>query len=438
MSEKANKMSIIQTFQMKLSKFAAAMGRNLYITAIRDAMLAYVPFTFIASVFLILACLPSETINNLISGVLHVEAAVWQGKLIIVNNATLAIGGLIVILTMANSMAEKLHINRIQNIITCMASYLVLIPLISTEAGDALLLTSVSAQSMFCAMLVGIFGSKLYQLIDKKGFKIKMPASVPPAVSAPFESLIPSFIIVTVFWIVRLIFDAFSTDAVSFINSTIGRPLTLVGGSLLGMIFVVTFQQLLWFFGLHGSSIVAGVMTPILQVLEDQNKGLSMAGESAQNIVSMSFFTHFAFIATVGAVVAALIVARSRQYREVAKIAVGPFIFNVGEPALFGFPIMLNFSLVIPFLLTPAVSTLVAYAGFASGLVPVCTGLVQLPWTTPLFVSGFLLTGSIRGAILQLLCLIASTLVWIPFIKNADRINLQQEAENEKVAEEEA
>ena len=163
-----------------------------------------------------------------------------------------------------------------------------------------------------------------------------------------------------------------------------------------------------------------------------------MAGESAQNIIGMSFFTHFAFIATVGAVVAALIVARSRQYREIAKIAVGPFIFNVGEPALFGFPIMLNFSLIIPFLLTPAVSTLVAYAGFASGLVPVCTGLVQLPWTTPLFVSGFLLTGSIRGAILQLLCLIASTLVWIPFIKNADRINLQQEAGNEAVAEEEA
>lgn len=438
MSSNTNKQNFTRKLQMKLSKFASAMGSNLYITAIRDAMLAYVPFTFIASIFLILACLPSAKVNDFISSVLHVEAAIWQGKLLIVYNGTIAIGGLIVVLTMANSMAEKLNINRIQTIITCMVSYLVLVPLTQTDAGEAIALASVSAQSMFCAMLVGIFASKLYHLIDQRGVKIKMPASVPPAVSAPFEALIPSFLIITLFWIIRMIFDAFATDAVAFINNTIGLPLTLVGGSIFGIIFAVVFQQLLWFFGLHGSSIVAGVMTPVLQVLEDQNKEFSMAGEAAQNIICNSFFTHFTFIATVGAVIAALIVAKSKQYREISKIAVGPFVFNVGEPALFGFPIMLNFSLIIPFLITPIVSTVISYIGFASGFVPICSGLVQIPWTTPILISGFLVTGSIRGAILQLICLVVNTLIWVPFIKGADRMNLQQEAENEKIAEEAA
>lgn len=162
-------------------------------------------------------------------------------------------------------------------------------------------------------------------------------------------------------------------------------------------------------------------MTPILQVLEDQNKNLSMAGDLPVNIISNSFFTHFAGIGVIGGVIAALIIARSRQYREISKIAIVPYFFGVGEPALFGFPMMLNFDLIVPFLLSNAVSAIVAYIAFAVGLVPITTGLVQLPWTTPLIISGFLVTGSIRGAFLQLVLLVVTTLIWMPFIRIADK-----------------
>lgn len=75
MSDKKN--TFTDAFQMKLGQFASAMSANIYVTAIRDAMLAYVPFTFIASIFLILACFPIEGFNNFVSSVLHCEAAVW-------------------------------------------------------------------------------------------------------------------------------------------------------------------------------------------------------------------------------------------------------------------------------------------------------------------------------------------------------------------------
>lgn len=424
MSENKGKKRFTEKTQMRLSGFAAKMGSNVYVTTIRDAMMAYVPFTFIASIFLILACFPVQGFNDLVSSVLHCEAAVWQGKLLYVYNASIAIGGLLVVVTSSHSIAEKLKLNQLQVTVTALISYLILTPLATSEAGDSISLSSVSAQTMFCAILVGIFTAKIYQMADRKGIKIKMPSSVPPAVSAPFESLIPSLFAIVIFWAIRLVLDAFGTDAVSLINNTLGLPLILIGGSLFGVLFAQVFQQFLWFFGIHGSSIVNGVMTPILQILEDQNKNLSLLGDAPANIISQSYLTHFASIGIEGAVFAALIVAVSKQYREISKIAVVPFIFGVGEPALYGFPMMLNFSLFIPFVTCQAVSAVISYIAFAASLVPIPTGLVQLPWTTPKLVSGFLVTGSIRGAILQLLLYVVATLIWIPFIKRADKKNL--------------
>lgn len=431
------KVKFRDSFREVLSRASSKISRNIYIIAIKDGMLTYVPFTFIASIFLILACMPSQAVTNFISAVIHVEAAVWQGKLLYVYFASLAIGGLLVLIAMSKTMAKQLKLNDSQVVLTMVVSYLTLIPLVDTaKDGPAISLSSISAQSMFCSILVAIIGSKIYKFIDDKGWKIKMPSSVPPAVSAPFESLIPSFIVIIFFFTIRVILDAFGTNAVALINNTLGIPLTILGGSLIGSVIIVIFQQLLWFFGLHGSSIVAGVMTPIWQVLEDQNKAASMAGLVPPNIISQSFFTHFGMIGVSSAVVAALIVAKSKQYREIARISVVPFMFGVGEPALFGFPMMLNFTLFIPFISVGAISSIISYAAFALQLVPIPTGLVQVPWTTPIFISGFLVTGSIKGTILQLVCFVVATLIWIPFMKMADKQNVQIEADLE--AEEQA
>ena len=89
---------------------------------------------------------------------------------------------------------------------------------------------------------------------------------------------------------------------------------------------------------------------------------------------------------------------------------------------------MLNFDLIIPFLTSNAISAIIAYVAFSMKLVPVATGLVQLPWTTPLLVSGALITNSISGAILQLVQLVVATFIWLPFIKKADNRNLAAES----------
>lgn len=409
---------MMQKLQEKLSRFTGMLSSNVYILAIRDAMLAYMPFTIIASIFLILACMPFEGFNNLVSSILGMEAALWQAKLMTVYFVSLNIAGFLVVLTASNSIANQLELNVVQVTVTNVISFLVLFPL---GEGNTLALGNLGATSMFCAIIVSLVGARIYKFIGDKGIKIHMPDSVPPAVSAPFEALIPSSVVIFLFWAIRLITDAFNTTLVTVINSTLGIPLMLVGGSLVGSVAAKAFEQLLWFFGIHGGSIVSGVMTPIWQVLEDENRVAAIAGEAVPHIISNSFYTHFMSIGLVGAVIAALIVARSRQYKEISRIAIVPYIFGVGEPALFGFPLMLNFKLIIPFILSNAVSGIIAYIAMATGLVAVPTGLIQLPWTMPVILSGFMVTQSISGAVLQIVQLVVATLFWIPFMRNADK-----------------
>ncbi len=340
----------------------------------------------------------------------------------------MAIGGLLVAITTAYSIADKMKLNQLQVVLTALVSFLIMTPTVSVEDGGfALKLASVSAESMFVGMLVSIFTAVVYRAIDRKGIKIKMPSSVPPAVSAPFESMIPSFIVVIMFWCIRLLVDLSGMTAVALINSTLGLPLTLLGGSIFGSVIIKLFENALWFFGLHGGSIVQGVMTPVWQMLEEQNRVATLAGEVAPNIISSSFFTHFMSIGLQGAVLAAFFFAKSKQYKQVSRISIAPYTFNVGEPALFGFPIMLNFSLIIPAFLSSVTSGVIAYVAMALHLVPVPTGLVQLPWTTPVILSGFLVTNSWRGAVLQLVQLIVVAAFFYPFIKVADKRIYQQE-----------
>lgn len=422
--------AIFDKLQTVLGKLSSKLSGNIYINAIKDGMLSYMPFAFIASVYLIIAFFPISAFTDFITSI---AGEGWQGKMALVNSASLGIGGVLVLLSISKSLAEKLGINATQVQLTAIVSFVLLVPFGSTTVGETAVsfidVTYLGAQTIFLSILISIATAKVYQFIDNKGIKIKMPDAVPPAVSAPFESIIPSFVVITMFWIIRLIIDGFGGgSALQLFNSILGAPLQAVGGSLFGVIIVKIFSQLLWFFGIHGDSIVNGVMTPIFQVLQGENQAASLAGLDPTNIINQSFWDSFASIGIIGSIVAIVIIAKSKRYKEMKKIAGIPYIFNVGEPTLFGIPLMMNVIYFIPFILSNVISIVISYVAFATGLVPICTGLAQVPWTTPIIVSGYLATGSIAGSILQLVCLIAVVLVWMPFVKIADNQLVKEEA----------
>lgn len=316
-------------------------------------------------------------------------------------------------------------------------AYMLLIPLDSTTLADSGIsffnTAYLGTKGVFVALLAGLVVSRLLALITEKNIVIKLPDSVPEMVSESLSSLLAGVIITIVFLVLRALFAMTAYgNATDCIYTIIQTPLQSLTGNLPAFIIVILIAQLLWFFGIHGDSIVNGVMTPIFQVLQAENQAASLAGQVPPNIICQSFWDSYASIGIIGSIIAIVLIAKSKRYIEMKKIAAVPYIFNVGEPTLFGIPLMMNVTYFIPFILSNVASIVISYAAFAVGLVPKCTGLAQVPWTTPLLISGYLTTNSIMGAVLQLVCLIAVVLIWVPFVKVADQQILKEEAQENK------
>ena len=123
---------------------------------------------------------------------------------------------------------------------------------------------------------------------------------------------------------------------------------------------------------------------------------------------------------TLAVVIIMAFILKKKMYKDVGRLALGAGLFNVNEPVIFGLPIVLNATILIPWVLAPIVVTAFNYTVMAVGIVPAPTG-VAVPWTVPVFFSGMLATNSILGGILQLVDMVIVGFIWYPFLRMLDK-----------------
>ena len=82
------------------------------------------------------------------------------------------------------------------------------------------------------------------------------------------------------FWIIKLILLATPFENIHvIINTIIGEPLAGLGTSVIGFTVAVFLTNLLWVFGIHGSSIIMfGALAPVLLMASDANRQAAQAG----------------------------------------------------------------------------------------------------------------------------------------------------------------
>jgi len=115
-----------------------------------------------------------------------------------------------------------------------------------------------------------------------------------------------------------------------------------------------------------------------------------------------------------------MLATRRKEMREIAKLSFGPGIFNINEPVIFGMPIMLNPILAIPFIITPLVTGSIGYFATVMGFAG--KAVVMVPWTTPPIINAWLSTAGSMGAVVtQIVCILVSVLIYLPFVKVAAR-----------------
>jgi len=93
----------------------------------------------------------------------------------------------------------------------------------------------------------------------------------------------------------------------------------------------------------------------------------------------------------------------------------------------------MNPIIMIPFITAPLVSTVITYFAMNSGLVARPAG-IAVPWTSPIFVGGFLASGGAMSAvILQLITFAVSLAIYFPFFKIYDKQKVAEEGEEIKL-----
>ena len=123
--------------------------------------------------------------------------------------------------------------------------------------------------------------------------------------------------------------------------------------------------------------------------------------------------------------------AKDKEMKALGKLAIGPSIFNINEPIVFGTPIVLNYRIIIPFILAPIANIIATYTAMKLGWVAKTIGIYP-PWTTPAILSGILSTGHISGGIMQLFNIVMDTLIYYGFFRSMDRAKLKEEQEAAK------
>lgn len=412
----------------KLTKYlqpiSEKLGQNKYLLAVSTGLIRTLPFNVIGSLFILFAFFPIPAYTDWLStmGI--------QSILNTVGRASISIVGLMASYLIANHLAKLNNINEVNSGMLSLASFILLMPheiVIEDATVLALDFNFLGASGLFVAIIVSIITVEVYKFILKKGLIIKLPDTVPTMVSESFQPIIATFIIFTLWLLVRTAFMFSSFDSIfNFIGQIIEKPILTIGGSMPGLIVIFTIVNLFWFFGIHPSAITS-IMSPILTTLSLQNLEAFQNGEKLPNMSAdvQTLWSIGGTGSTLALVLLMLFFSKSSRLKTMGRLTIIPTIFNINEPVVFGVPVVLNPVLFVPLILSTPISGGITWIALRLGLVDYSRG-ISLPFTIPTFMFGFI-NGGIKMLILVFVILLAMILLYFPFFKVLDKTYLLEE-----------
>lgn len=419
-----------------LVPFATKLNNQRHVAAIRDAFMLIFPLTISASLVILINNLFFSKdsflvqLFHLTSVFPNIEGA--QQVFSSVADGTINIMSIFITFLVAQILAKYFDADATLAGLTSIACFMILYPQ-SFAFNDKMAISTqyLGAQGLFVAMLVGcLVGEFLPKLFKMKKLQVKMPDMVPPAVARSFSSMIPIIIVVACAAIINFLVLRVAPEGINeLIYKGIQSPLRDLGGNVFGVLILAFLQTLLFSVGIHGPNTLNAVRSAIFTEQDLSNLDFINQGGSLWNVpyketwgILNDMFANMGGTGmTLGLIIAIFIASKRPEQREIAKISLVPGIFQINEPIIFGLPIVLNPLLIIPFILTPMVDILVGY--MVTVVWPIMPSpAIGVPWTTPGIINLFLGTGgNIMGAVVGVVCLAISILIYLPFVIASNR-----------------
>ncbi|RMC40146.1 PTS sugar transporter subunit IIC [Lactobacillus sp. ESL0233] len=437
---------------------AAKIGSIRWLIALRDAFIAMMPLMLAGSVANVINSLIRDLPNqfgwtgfvNSMQWLIGINAMVWTGST--------AILGLLFSFTFGYQMCVQYKVEPITGGLVTLGTFIMGLPQnfslvlkevltkgdikTMTDAGATVAGKNVSAwgyfnfgkyfgaAGFFTVMIMGAISVTIYIWLMKKNITIKMPDTVPPAVAKAFTGIIPATAGLYLVGIINYLFSLNQMTVIDFISKTIQEPLMKVSQGYWSVLLITFLVQLFWFFGIHGTNVLAPVIESIWTTALIANMNAAHKGQSLPYLWTRSDFDLYVWIGGAGStlllILAILAFSTREDQRAVAKLSLVPGIFNINEPVMFGMPIVLDPIYFIPFVISPLIMVSTSYAALTMGLVSRVR--TQIVWSMPPILNAFIGTMDWRAVVLQLVNMVIGFLIYVPFVKAANNVNTQAEA----------
>jgi lactose/cellobiose-specific phosphotransferase system IIC component len=414
----------------------ARVSENPILLAVRRGLTNLIPILLFGSIALVFLSLPIPIYQEFMASLLGVQLG---SVFTFVRDSTFNILSLLMVISISYayvieiSERDKTNISPVIAVMVSLSSFVAL----SGISKDGFTIAKFGVIGVFIAIVVAVVSSVLFvRLSSSRIFHLKaFTDGASSSFQYAIDSILPATLTVLLFATLNqglaTLFNIH--DLQFFISDSLVRFFAAIESHFVSGIFFIFLVHLLWFFGIHGNN----VLEPVAQAIFDPSllgTGVADVANSSTLIFSKTFFDNFVLMGGCGAtlclVLVVLLVGKFKNMRRLAKMAVGPVVFNISEIIVFGMPIVLNPVFLLPFIGVPLLLTIISFGAMQLGWVPIPTQPVE--WTTPILLSGYASTGSWLGSFLQLFNLVVGMLCYWPFVRLAEKLAQYQISNNLK------
>jgi PTS system cellobiose-specific IIC component len=331
----------------------------------------------------------------------------------VLQQACYGLMAVILVLSISQKLAQhyqQLYSLNIDPLIVAILSMVTLVAIVHLDYGPEFYLhlgVTAVAKGIFCSI---VFTELYVFLYRRRIFNLtRLNESIDPTLLSAINATWPAIVVPCVILIIYM-FISDGINQLSFLfSSFIGSVDDHSGFTLWQTIKLILVNQLSWFMGIHGASI-----------LEIQASSIYPADASV--VYSRQFMNMFVHIGGAGCtfgLVVALLFSKIKESKMLGRYGLFPAIFNINELLIFGLPIIFNRYLIIPFVMVPIVIACLCRTVFELELVEWNGGAES--WSTPVLLGGYLATGQWQGIVLQLVCIFLSASLYWPFLTRYEK-----------------
>lgn len=438
-----------EIFLKKTLALAQWMASQIHLRTMRDAFIMLIPFLVLAGMMIL--------VNNVIinpGGILSgfiadTTLSSWQEMGNKVVNGTMNILGMLIGIIFSYNLARNRQFaNPLMAALVTLSCLFVLMPVLNGftpegATGEVMIKSAVpyallGTSGTFISLLCGGLATELFTRICKnKHLQIRLQGNVPPAVIQSFNTLFAVMITVLLFAFASCTIVALTgLELHEIINKVIQTPLLGLATNLPAYILIDIINNFVFSMGINPGGITGAIMEAPIMVATQQNMDAWAAGKEIPNIIVRPFCDLYGRMGGTGMtlclVIAVFLRSKRQEFRSFSRTVMPTTIFNINEPVIFGFPIIFNPILMIPFTFIPSILYVIAY--YATVLGWVSKIVVYIPWPVPPLISGYLASGGdYRNVILQVILLVLGVLLYLPFLMLYEKMLTMQESNAQKI-----